>query len=38
LLVDEAHRVAQSANHQYMRLDERTNLTQLETLIRAAKV
>lgn len=38
LLVDEAHRIAQSANHQYMKAEQRTNLSQLETLIRASKV
>jgi hypothetical protein len=37
-LVDEAHRIAQSANHQYMKDYQRTDLSQLETLIRAAKV
>lgn len=38
LLVDEAHRIAQSANHQYMKQNQRTDLSQLETLIRASKV
>ncbi len=38
LLVDEAHRIQKSPNHQYTKPDQRTNLPQVDTIIRAAKV
>lgn len=38
LLVDEAHRIQKSANNQYTRAENRTNLPQVDTIIRAAKI
>lgn len=38
LLVDEAHRIQKSPNHQYMKPHQRTNLAQIDTIIRSAKV
>lgn len=38
LLVDEAHRIQKSANSQYTRAENRTELPQIDTIIRAAKV
>ena len=38
LLVDEAHRIQKNANSQYTRAENRTNLPQIDTLIRSAKV
>ena len=38
LLVDEAHRIQKNANNQYTRAENRTNLPQIDTLIRSAKV
>lgn len=38
LLVDEAHRIQKSSNHQYTRPENRTDLPQIDTIIRSAKV
>ena len=38
LLIDEAHRIQKSPNHQYMQPHQRTNLPQVDTIIRSAKV
>lgn len=38
LIVDEAHRIAKTPNHQYTKTIDRTDLPQIETLIRASKV
>lgn len=38
LMVDEAHRITKSSNNQYTPAEKRTDMTQIETLIRAAKV
>ncbi len=38
LLVDEAHRIQKNANNQFTKADRRTNLPQIDTLVRAAKV
>ena len=38
LMVDEAHRMTMSANNQYTPAEKRTDMTQVETLIRAAKI
>lgn len=38
LLVDEAHRIQKSANNQYTKADKRTDLPQVDTIIRAAKI
>ena len=38
LLVDEAHRIQKSPNHQYMKPHQRTDLPQIDTIIRSAKV
>lgn len=38
LLVDEAHRIEKSPNNQYTKTEDRTDLSQLETIIRAAKI
>ena len=38
LLVDEAHRIQKNANNQYTKAEKRTNLPQVDTLIRSAKV
>ena len=38
LLIDEAHRIEVSANNQYTPAARRTNLPQIDTIIRAAKV
>lgn len=38
LLVDEAHRIQKNANNQYTRAENRTNLPQIDTIVRAAKV
>lgn len=37
LLIDEAHRIGKSSNHQYTKAIDRTDLAQIEVLIRAAK-
>lgn len=37
LLIDEAHRIGKTPNHQYTNSVDRTDLAQVETLIRAAK-
>lgn len=38
LLVDEAHRIQKSSNSQYTKAEKRTNLPQIDTIIRSAKV
>ena len=38
LLVDEAHRIQKSANNQYTKAKNRTELSQVDTIIRAAKI
>lgn len=38
LLIDEAHRITKSANNQYTKPEHRTELSQIETLVRCAKV
>ena len=38
LMVDEAHRMTNSSNNQYTPAEKRTNMPQVETLIRASKV
>ncbi len=38
LLVDEAHRITLSPNHQYTKPENRTNMTMVDTLIKCAKV
>ena len=38
LLVDEAHRITLSPNHQYTKPQKRTNMTMVDTLINCAKV
>ncbi|MEC4048942.1 DUF2075 domain-containing protein [Flavobacterium sp. SUN046] len=38
LLIDEAHRIGKTSNHQYTKAIDRTDLTQVATLIRASKV
>lgn len=38
LLIDEAHRIQKSANNQYTKAEARTDLPQIDTIIRAAKV
>ncbi len=38
LLVDEAHRIQQNANHQYTKAHQRTTLPQIDTIIRASKI
>lgn len=38
LLVDEAHRIQKNANNQYTGADRRTNLPQIDTIIRSAKI
>ncbi len=38
LLVDEAHRIQKSANNQYTKAENRTELPQVDTIIRAAKI
>lgn len=38
LMIDEAHRMTNSSNNQYTPADKRTNMPQVETLIRASKV
>lgn len=38
LLVDEAHRIEQSANNQYTPLAKRTDMPQVDTIIRASKI
>ena len=37
LIIDEAHRIGKSSNHQYTKAIDRTDLQQVETLIRASK-
>lgn len=37
LLIDEAHRIEKSSNHQYTRSEERTDIPQIEQLVRCAK-
>ena len=37
LIIDEAHRIGKSPNHQYTKAVDRTALQQIETLIRASK-
>lgn len=38
LLVDEAHRITLSPNHQYTKAEQRTDMTMVDTLINCAKV
>lgn len=38
LLVDEAHRIQKNANNQYTKAEMRTNLPQIDTIIRASKI
>lgn len=38
LLVDEAHRVSNTSNHQYTKPEDRTDMPQMEQLIRCTKV
>jgi len=38
LMIDEAHRMTNSSNNQYTPAEKRTNMPQVETLIRASKV
>ena len=38
LLIDEAHRIGKTSNHQYTKSIDRTELSQVETLIRSSKV
>jgi DUF2075 family protein len=38
LLIDEAHRIGKTSNHQYTKSIDRTDLSQVETLIRCSKV
>ena len=38
LLIDEAHRIGKTSNHQYTKAIDRTDLSQVSTLIRASKV
>lgn len=38
LLVDEAHRIQKSSNNQYTPAEKKTNLPQIDTIIRSAKV
>ena len=38
LLVDEAHRIQKSANNQYTKAVNRTNLPQIDTIIRSSKI
>ncbi len=38
LLVDEAHRITISSNHRYTKPDKFTELTQIQTIIRASKI
>lgn len=38
LLVDEAHRIQKNANNQYTKPEKRTELPQIDTIIRSAKV
>lgn len=38
LIIDEAHRIGKTSNHQYTKSIDRTDLAQVETLIRASKV
>lgn len=37
LLIDEAHRIEKNSNHQYTRSEDRTDMPQVEQLIRCAK-
>ncbi|WP_343641921.1 DUF2075 domain-containing protein [Chryseobacterium sp.] len=38
LLIDEAHRIGKTSNNQYTKAADRTDLAQMDTLIKAAKV
>ena len=38
LLVDEAHRIQKNANNQYTKPEKRTNLPQIDTIVRSSKV
>ena len=38
LMIDEAHRMTNSSNNQYTPAEKRTNMPQVETLIRASKI
>jgi len=38
LLIDEAHRIGDTPNHRYTKAHDRTDLPQIDTLIRASKV
>lgn len=38
LLVDEAHRIQKNANNQYTKPEKRTNLPQIDTIIRSSKI
>jgi len=37
LLIDEAHRIEKKSNHQYTRNEDKTDMPQVEQLIRCAK-
>ncbi len=37
LLIDEAHRIEKNSNHQYTRPEDRTDMPQMEQLVRCAK-
>lgn len=37
LLIDEAHRIEKTSNHQYTKTDDKTDMPQIEQLIRCAK-
>lgn len=38
LLIDEAHRIEKKSNHQYTRAEDRTEMPQIEQLIRSSKI
>lgn len=38
LLIDEAHRISKSSNHQYTKAEDRTDMPQLDQLIKCAKI
>ena len=38
LLIDEAHRIQKSANNQYTKAENRTDLPQIDTIIRSSKI
>ncbi len=37
LLVDEAHRIGKTSNHQFTKKEDRTDMSQIDTLVRSAK-